>query len=92
MLWRFMTDDEIALTNNEGGRALRGYVLWRKGSYGVWISPGRAVSPAHPVVGGDRQTVGRCPQEWLRAVVRACIEDRLSHPGRTDAVNPVPGE
>ena len=31
-----MTDEGIALTNNEAERALRGYVLWRKGSYGVW--------------------------------------------------------
>jgi len=52
MLWRFMGDDDIPLTNNEAERALRGYVLWRKGSYGVCS----------------------CPQEWLRAVVRACIE------------------
>ena len=36
----FMTDDEIALTNNEAERALRGYVLWRKGSYGVWSHRG----------------------------------------------------
>lgn len=35
MLWRFMSDDDIPLTNNEAERALRGYVLWRKGSYGV---------------------------------------------------------
>ncbi|MGY2498483.1 IS66 family transposase, partial [Klebsiella pneumoniae] len=35
MLWRFLENDEIALTNNEAERALRGYVLWRKGSYGV---------------------------------------------------------
>jgi hypothetical protein len=27
MLWRFMENDEIALTNNEAERALRGYVL-----------------------------------------------------------------
>jgi hypothetical protein len=35
MLWRFMNDDDIPLTNNEAERALRGYVLWRKDSYGV---------------------------------------------------------
>ncbi|GKQ68972.1 hypothetical protein KAM344_41370 [Aeromonas caviae] len=35
MLWRFMDDDDIPLTNNEAERTLRGYVLWRKGSYGV---------------------------------------------------------
>ena len=36
MLWRFMGDDDIPLTNNEAERTLRGsYVLWRKRSYGV---------------------------------------------------------
>lgn len=35
-----MTDDEVSLTNNEAERALRGYVLWRKGSYGVWSHRG----------------------------------------------------
>lgn len=35
MLWRFMSDDDIPPTNNEAERALRGYVLWRKGSYGM---------------------------------------------------------
>lgn len=36
MLLRFVADDEIALTNSEAERALRGHVMWRKGSYGVW--------------------------------------------------------
>lgn len=68
MLWRFMSDDDIPLTNNEAERALRGYVLWRKGSYGVCSHRGELF----------RQRIlsrlGRCPQEWLRAIVRACIE------------------
>ncbi|MNJ45552.1 Transposase IS66 family protein [compost metagenome] len=40
MLWRFMNDDDIPLTNNEAERALRGYVLWRKRSYGVCLHRG----------------------------------------------------
>lgn len=36
MLWRFMSDDNVPLTNNEAEQALRGYMLWRrKGSHGV---------------------------------------------------------
>jgi hypothetical protein len=35
ILWRFMSDDNVPLTNNEAERALRGYMLWRKGSHGV---------------------------------------------------------
>ena len=31
MLWRFMTDDEIALTNNEAERALRGLCALAQG-------------------------------------------------------------
>ncbi len=35
MLWTFLQADNIPLTNNDAERRLRGYVLWRKGSYGV---------------------------------------------------------
>lgn len=35
LLWTFLKADNIPLTNNEAERRLRGYVLWRKGSYGV---------------------------------------------------------
>ena len=74
MLWRFMTDDEIALTNNEAERALRGYVLWRKGSYGVWSHRGELFRQRILSLVETGKRLGRCPQEWLRAVVRACIE------------------
>ena len=35
MLWRFMTDDEIALTNNEAERCIRGSVILRKICFGT---------------------------------------------------------
>lgn len=54
------------------------------------VSPGRAVSPAHPVVGGDRQAIGPLPTGVVEGRGQGVHrEDRLSHPGRTDAVNPV---
>ena len=74
MLWRFMENDEIALTNNEAERALRGYVLWRKGSYGVWSHRGEQFRQRILSLVETAKRLGRCPQEWLRAVVRACIE------------------
>ena len=74
MLWRFMNDDEIALTNNEAERALRGYVLWRKGSFGVWSHRGEQFRQRILSLVETAKKLGRCPQEWLRAVVRACIE------------------
>jgi hypothetical protein len=39
-LWTFLQDPAIPLTNNEAERRLRGYVLWRKGSFGVWSHRG----------------------------------------------------
>ena len=74
MLWRFMGDDDIPLTNNEAERALRGYVLWRKGSYGVCSHRGELFRQRILSLVETAKRLGRCPQEWLRAVVRACIE------------------
>ncbi|MGU5578582.1 IS66 family transposase, partial [Aeromonas caviae] len=73
-LWRFLENDEIALTNNEAERALRGYVLWRKGSYGVWSHRGELFRQRILSLIETAKRLGRCPQEWLRAVVSACIE------------------
>ncbi|MGL5324996.1 MAG: IS66 family transposase, partial [Aeromonas sp.] len=74
MLWRFMGDDDIPLTNNEAERSLRGYVLWRKGSYGVCSHRGELFRQRILSLVETAKRLGRCPQEWLRAVVRACIE------------------
>lgn len=74
MVWRFMADDAIALTNNEAERAVRGYVLWRKGSYGVWSHRGEQFRQRILSLVETAKRLGRCPQEWLRAVVQACIE------------------
>ncbi|MBM7457312.1 hypothetical protein HNR62_003224 [Oceanisphaera litoralis] len=74
MLWTFMADDQVALTNNEAERALRGYVLWRKGSYGVWSQRGELFRQRILSLVETAKRLGRCPQEWLRAVIRACIE------------------
>lgn len=74
MLWRFMEDDAIALTNNEAERALRGYVLWRKGSYGVWSQRGELFRQRILSLVETAKRLSRCPQQWLQTIVRACIE------------------
>ncbi|MCS3459578.1 IS66 family transposase [Aeromonas sp. BIGb0445] len=79
MLWRFMNDDDIPLTNNEAERALRGYVLWRKGSYGVCSHRGELFRQRILALVETAKRQGRCPQEWLRAIVRACI-DKTDYP------------
>ncbi len=76
-----MRGNTQALTNNEAERALHGYVLWRKGSYGVWSHRGELFRQRILSLVETGKRLGRCPQEWLRAVVRACIE-------KTDYVRP----
>lgn len=39
-LWTFLRAPDIPLTNNAAERALRGAVLWRKSSFGVWSHRG----------------------------------------------------
>jgi transposase len=36
----FLSNEAIPLSNNAAVRSLRSYVLWRKGSYGVWSHRG----------------------------------------------------
>ncbi|ELM3618545.1 IS66 family transposase [Aeromonas sobria] len=79
ILWWFMSDDDIPLTNNEAERALRGYVLWRKGSYGVCSHRGELFRQRILLLVETAKRLGRCPQDWLRAVVRACIE-KMDYP------------
>ena len=79
MLWRFLENDEIALTNNEAERALRGYVLWRKGAM-AFGHIGELFRQRILSLIETAKRLGRCPQEWLRAVVSACIENRLPLP------------
>lgn len=74
MLWRFMGDEDIPLSNNEAERSLRSYMLWRKGSYGVCSHRGELFRQRILSLVETAKRLGRCPPEWLRAVVKACIE------------------
>ncbi len=74
MLWRFLENSELPLTNNEAERSLRSYVLWRKGSYGVWSHRGEQFRQRILSLVETAKRLGRCPQAWLRAIVKSCIE------------------
>ena len=74
MLWRFMNDHDIPQTNNEAERALRGCVLWRKRSYGVCSHRGELFRQRILSLVETAKRLELCPQESLRAIVRACIE------------------
>ena len=49
-------------------------MLWRKGSYGVCSHRGELFRQRILSLVETAKRLGRCPQEWLRAIVRACIE------------------
>ena len=49
-------------------------MLWRKGSFGVWSHRGEPFRQRILSLVEAAKKLGCCPQEWLRAVVRACIE------------------
>ncbi|MFH6573235.1 hypothetical protein ACHMWL_19955, partial [Aeromonas caviae] len=45
-----------------------------QGSYGVWSHRGEQFRQRILSLVETAKRLGRCPQEWLRAVVRSCIE------------------
>ncbi|PJG59365.1 IS66 family transposase, partial [Aeromonas cavernicola] len=49
-------------------------MLWRKGSYGVCSHRGELFRQRILSLVETAKRLGRCPQEWLRAIVKACIE------------------
>ena len=74
MCWTFLTDEAIPLTNNEAERSLRSYVLWRKGSYGVWSHRGEQFRQRILTIVESCRKLGANPLQWLRAIVRSVIE------------------
>ena len=58
MLWRFLENDEIALTNNEGGTGATRVCAVAQGELWRLVTSGRAVSAAHLVFDRDSQAVG----------------------------------
>lgn len=74
MCWTFLSDNRIPLTNNEAERSLRSYVLWRKGSYGVWSHRGEQYRQRILTIVDTCRKLEANPLEWLRAIVRSVIE------------------
>jgi transposase len=79
MCWTFLTNQGIPLTNNEAERSLRSYVLWRKGSYGVWSHLGELFRQRILTIVESCRKLGANPLEWLRDIVRSVIE-KSSYP------------
>lgn len=70
-LWTFVRHPGVEPTNNVAERTLRGFVLWRKGSWGTQSAAGsQFVARLLTVVATCRQQ-GRSPLEYLTAAVVA---------------------
>jgi hypothetical protein len=74
MCWTFLSNEAIPLTNNEAERSLRSYVLWRKGSYGVWSHRGEQFRQRILTILERGRKLGANPLEWLRAIVRSVMK------------------
>lgn len=74
MCWTFLTNTAIPLTNNEAERSLRGYVLWRKGSYGVYSHRGELFRQRILTLVESCRKLGANPLQWLRVIVHSVIE------------------
>ncbi|GAA4876870.1 hypothetical protein GCM10023333_07660 [Ferrimonas pelagia] len=76
MVWTFARLAELPLTNNEAEHTLRGYVLWRKGSYGVSSHRGELFRQRILSLVETAKRLKLNPLEWLQQITRACIEQR----------------
>ena len=72
--WTFLEHDDVPLTNNEAERVLRGYVLWRKGSYGVCSHRGEQFRQRVLSLVETAKKLKLNPLAWAREIARACIE------------------
>jgi len=74
MLWRFLADDSIPLTNNAAERVIRGYVVWRKCCYGVRSHRGEQFRQRMLSLLETAKLLRLNPYDWLKSVAHACIE------------------
>ena len=74
MCWTFLEHAHIPLTNNEAERSLRSYVLWRKGSYGVWSHRGEQFRQRILTLVESCRKLAANPLDWLRRIVRSVLE------------------
>jgi hypothetical protein len=79
---------QLALTVNnhdEAERSLRSYMLWRKGSYGVWSHRGELFRQRILTIVESCRKLGANPLEWLRNIVRSVIE-KSAYPSLSELV------
>lgn len=74
MSWTFLTNQAIPLTNNEAERSLRSYMLWLKGTYGVWSHLGELFRQRILTIVESYRKLEATSLEWLRAIVRSVTE------------------
>ena len=73
MCWAFLKDPRIPLTNNEAERSLRSYVLWRKGSYGVWSHRGEQFRQRILTLVETCRKQNINSLHWIRAILNAVL-------------------
>lgn len=71
MLWVFVEVEGVEPTNNEAERCIRGSVLWRKGSFGVWSERGGHYVERMLTVTGTCRKQRRQVYGYLREAITA---------------------
>ena len=69
--WTFVEVEGVEPTNNEAERCIRGAVLWRKGSFGVWSERGARYVERMLTVAGTCRKQGRQVYGYLREAISA---------------------
>jgi transposase len=72
-LWTFVEREAVEPTNNAAERALRGAVLWRKGSFGHKSDGGGAFVETMLTVCGSLRLQGRAVMEFVQVACRAAL-------------------
>ncbi len=83
MCWVFLNNHEVPLTNNEAERSLRSYVLWRKGSYGVWSHRGELFRQRILTIVETCRKQKLNPLQWLRKILAATL-NKTTYPLLSD--------
>lgn len=73
MCWVFLKHPGVPLTNNEAERSLRSYVLWRKGSYGVWSHRGEQFRQRILTIVETCRKQKLNPLQWIRDILNAVL-------------------
>lgn len=72
-LWRFVDDPSVGPTNNHAERELRGFVLWRKSSYGSRSERGDAFAANLKSVVHTCRKQGRAVLPYLTEAIQASL-------------------